>query len=272
MTAKTTTRIRSRQPAPPVRAFTLIELLVVIAIMALLVAVLMPSLSQARRSGQRAACEVNLRSLHLAWMLYLQDSAQRFFPWREKPPANAPQGVALWYWGLELSSSGQEGDRKIDKSYAKLAPYFSSNTTIRVCPSVPYDQPFFKRKFDLAGYGYGLNYWMINNSSSYSMTFDSITHPGDTIAWADSAQINTFESPAAMDNPLIEEWYYLMNNMGQPWNFHYRHDKTCNISMADGSVRNSKPYKLDTRCDGTVGCPEALTAPGKVSYLLTLAK
>ena len=43
-------------------AFTLIELLVVIAIIALLLAILMPSLSRARKQSRTVACMSNLKS------------------------------------------------------------------------------------------------------------------------------------------------------------------------------------------------------------------
>ena len=55
------------------RAFTLIELLVVVAIVAVLAALLLPVLTQARESGRNAACISNLRQMGLAFALYADD-------------------------------------------------------------------------------------------------------------------------------------------------------------------------------------------------------
>ena len=52
------------------RAFTLVELLVVIGIIALLIALLLPSLSVARESAKSAACLSNLRQLATASHIY----------------------------------------------------------------------------------------------------------------------------------------------------------------------------------------------------------
>jgi prepilin-type N-terminal cleavage/methylation domain-containing protein len=54
-------------------AFTLVELLVVIGIIALLIAILLPSLARARESAKNAQCLSNLRQLGMVYQFYAND-------------------------------------------------------------------------------------------------------------------------------------------------------------------------------------------------------
>ena len=68
------TVIPNRKKGRFLTAFTLIELLVVISIIALLIALIIPSLRSARELGHRAVCLSNLKQLTLAWVAYSEEN------------------------------------------------------------------------------------------------------------------------------------------------------------------------------------------------------
>jgi prepilin-type N-terminal cleavage/methylation domain-containing protein/prepilin-type processing-associated H-X9-DG protein len=97
-------------------AFTLIELLVVIAIIAVLAALLLPALSKAKESAQRAQCGSQLGQIVLAALMYADDNDARF-------PAQAVDG-------LPVLATGGDG-----KNYYDLLMPFLSNPKTWLCPS-----------------------------------------------------------------------------------------------------------------------------------------
>ncbi|MGH7943145.1 MAG: type II secretion system protein [Limisphaerales bacterium] len=94
-------------------AFTLIELLVVIAIIAILAAILLPVLNQAKKRGQQAACISNLHELGLALTMYA-DTYNQY-------PGNVDITRNIYVWPPRLYSSGVVQNRKAFWCPAALA-------------------------------------------------------------------------------------------------------------------------------------------------------
>jgi len=85
-------------------AFTLIELLVVIAIIAILMAILMPTMHRAREQGKRTVCLNNLKQMVMGWIMYSDDDDENEIPfantgrndaWVLYPGANATEEASL---------------------------------------------------------------------------------------------------------------------------------------------------------------------------------
>lgn len=106
------------------KAFTLIELLVVISIIALLLAILIPSLRRAKSSAQRAACVSHLHQIAVALEMYeMQYDYKRFAVRNDSSDTNL-------YWMGKLANF--LGDPEYGKRFKR-----GETIDILLCPSAP---------------------------------------------------------------------------------------------------------------------------------------
>jgi prepilin-type processing-associated H-X9-DG protein/prepilin-type N-terminal cleavage/methylation domain-containing protein len=96
----------SQKRAGFIPGFTLVELLVVVGIIAILIALLLPTLRKAREAADRTKCMSNLRQVGMVMQMYRSENRNMFFPAGNHGYWDDPAGRALnpWhplaYWGV----------------------------------------------------------------------------------------------------------------------------------------------------------------------------
>jgi len=109
------------------KGFTLVELLVVIAIIALLLSILMPSLTKVRRQAKSVVCLSNLKQWGVAFSMYTNDNNGKnycYFP----PNLNGPAPDPNWDDNLKRTA------------IAVLKPYYS-DYRLAMCPAAIVNGP-----------------------------------------------------------------------------------------------------------------------------------
>jgi len=121
------------------KGFTLVELLVVIGIIALLISILLPSLSRARETANRVKCGSNLRQIGQAMLLYANEN-NGSYPRTYYTSGVATPGLKLDTTGNTTSQPFSTGASPVGSNNVPAAIYLLLRTqdltaAVFVCPS-----------------------------------------------------------------------------------------------------------------------------------------
>jgi prepilin-type processing-associated H-X9-DG protein len=153
----------------------LVELLVAIAIIAVLAALLLPTLSKAKAAAQSAGCLANLKQLQAGYIMYADDNGDRQPPDKAEPD---PSGGVR-----NLPGSWVAGNAKTDTNSAGiesgvLSPYIGAAETYH-CPA---DKSKVRNASGVSrARSYSLDGWLISSDSFYDGNGLSFTAQG--YAW-----------------------------------------------------------------------------------------
>ena len=183
--------------------FTLVELLVVVSIIALLIAILLPSLRKARQQGKAAVCLSRLRTLGQGMYMYAMEHNDQLLPCRLPKLDNEnwrmdikgglkyrPTFLAIMgsYVGVPAFDDPQPEKNTIDR-FGELGDRQDYSSDVYVCPSVA-------RWVDERNGCYGYNYHFLGNArlkdssnptdfKNWPVKMTSVKSPGGCVAVAD---------------------------------------------------------------------------------------
>jgi general secretion pathway protein G len=233
---------RRRQP----HAFSLTELLVVIGIISILAALLLPSISRAKSTGQTAVCLSNLRQLQSAYLAYAAENKNVLAP---------NIAVSVKIGDIEnLPGSWVLGNAKLDTNANNILdgvvfPAVGAPGPYR-CPADRSTVALDQYKSLLRFRSYSLDGWLNDTYTAHGLDMrpdsypwsqlklTTLSHPARVFGFIDEHEKSIdagqfiIEQPAAIaPDEGASNWGSLPSD---------RHDQGCNLSFLDGHV---EPWK-----------------------------
>ncbi len=246
--------------------FTLIELLVVVAIIAVLVAILLPTLGQAREFARSAGCGSNLRQIGITIPMYLNDFNSFLPPYTTQTLTEGDSFTDLngttytdfrrYHLMTAWSKSGpyedvpRDGDGFLGRY---LATVKKTQKGILGCPSVPVGPVVATLTFAGVEYphcliyqtrSFPVNIYNVTKTNAYTaesqylpLKFETLENPAELVMMCDgSGARNYFCSPDYVSTP---EAYSLVTPSP-------RHNGNINASFLDGHVQKGDMKSLYT--------------------------
>jgi prepilin-type N-terminal cleavage/methylation domain-containing protein/prepilin-type processing-associated H-X9-DG protein len=222
------------------KAFTLIELLVVIAIIAILMAILMPSLKLARDQAKRVHCMSNTKTLALGWLMYKDEFDGKL--------VDGNTGQHSWVYGVQ----GTWDEQRNGVKQGLLFPFVGKEVNVFRCPAdtrrPTSSLPFAFRTFSIAGGANGETWSDYTKVTLYT----EIKNPAMKYVFVEEADTRGGNIGSWQFNPKSKQWVDPVSM----W-----HNKKTTLGFADGHAEMHtwvNDYFI-TWCEGAMYSPTSFT-------------